>query len=274
MIKKIMYLSALLIFSINSVSAQKNVLEKSEDQVKLFNAQQRFFAGDYKGALIVYYDLLKSKPTDANVIFHIAECNFGMAKYAEALENAKKAEAIDPKANEGLSLLLGKLYHMNADLEGALKEFTAYKALVGEGKKAKDSDVDVYIAQVKVAKDLMAKALEVKVDNAGDVINSEYDDKTPSITADGKTMIFTSRRPGRSSALDIEGDKKYFEDIYIFQDGILSKKIGEMLNCFQALLILKAMMLVQVFHLTVNRFLSIKMILTANQEAAIFILQN
>lgn len=210
-----MYLSALLIFSINSVSAQKNVLEKSEDQVKLFNAQQRFFAGDYKGALIVYYDLLKSKPTDANVIFHIAECNFGMAKYAEALENAKKAEAIDPKANEGLSLLLGKLYHMNADLEGALKEFTAYKALVGEGKKAKDSDVDVYIAQVKVAKDLMAKALEVKVDNAGDVINSEYDDKTPSITADGKTMIFTSRRPGRSSALDIEGDKKYFEDIYI-----------------------------------------------------------
>jgi Tol biopolymer transport system component len=46
-------------------------------------------------------------------------------------------------------------------------------------------------------------------------VNSPYDDKRPSITADGKTMIFTSRRPeGRSDRVDNDGDSKYFEDIY------------------------------------------------------------
>lgn len=215
MIKKIMYLSVLLMFSITTVSAQKSIIEKSEDQVKMFNAQQRFYAGDYQGALNVYNDLLKSIPNDANILFHIAECYFSMNQFVQALDNAKKAKSIDPKANEDISLLLGKLYFMDGNIDSALIEFTAFKAAVGEGKKANESDINVFLSQVNQAKVLMAKPVNVKIDNVGEVINSEYDDKNPSITADGRTLIFTSRRPGKSSALDIEGDKKYYEDIYI-----------------------------------------------------------
>lgn len=215
MIKKIMYLSVLLMFSITTVSAQKSIIEKSEDQVKMFNAQQRFYAGDFQGALNVYNDLLKSLPNDANILFHIAECYFSMNQFVQALDNAKKAESIDPKANEDISLLLGKLYFMDGNVDSALIEFTAYKTAVGEGKKANESDINVFLSQVNQAKVLMAKPVNVKIENVGEVINSEYDDKNPSITADGKTLIFTSRRPGKSSALDIEGDKKYYEDIYI-----------------------------------------------------------
>lgn len=215
MIKKIMYLSVLLMFSITTVSAQKSIIEKSEDQVKMFNAQQRFYAGDFQGALNVYNDLLKSLPNDANILFHIAECYFSMNQFVQALDNAKKAKSIDPKANEDISLLLGKLYFMDGNVDSALIEFTAYKTAVGEGKKANESDINVFLSQVNQAKVLMAKPVNVKIENVGEVINSEYDDKNPSITADGKTLIFTSRRPGKSSALDIEGDKKYYEDIYI-----------------------------------------------------------
>ncbi len=224
MIKKIMYLSVILMFSVHTASAQKNVIEKSEDQIKMFNAQQLFYSGAYAAAMNVYTDVLKSRPNDANIIFHIAECLFGIAQYTQALDNAKKAKSIDPKANENISLLLGKLYFMDGKLDDALAEFTAYKTLVGEGKKAKESDIDVFISQVTKAKDLMSKPVNVKIENVGDVINSEYDDKNPSITADGKTMIFTSRRPGRSSALDVEGDKKYFEDVYIARWDSIKKK--------------------------------------------------
>ncbi|MDO9187870.1 MAG: tetratricopeptide repeat protein [Bacteroidia bacterium] len=215
MIKKIMYLSVLLMFSITTVSAQKSIIEKSEDQVKMFNAQQRFYAGDYQGALNVYNDLLKTIPNDANILFHIAECYFSMNQFVQALDNAKKAKSIDPKANEDISLLLGKLYFMDGNVDSALIEFTAFKAAIGEGKKANESDINVFLSQVNQAKVLMAKPVNVKIDNVSEVINSEYDDKNPSITADGRTLIFTSRRPGKSSALDIEGDKKYYEDIYI-----------------------------------------------------------
>ncbi len=202
-------------FSITTVSAQKSIIEKSEDQVKMFNAQQRFYAGDYQGSLNVYNDLLKTLPNDANILFHIAECYFSMNQFVQALDNAKKAKNIDPKANEDISLLLGKLYFMDGNVDSALIEFTAFKAAVGEGKKANESDINVFLSQVNQAKILMAKPVAVKIENVSDVINSEYDDKNPSITADGRTLIFTSRRPGKSSALDIEGDKKYYEDIYI-----------------------------------------------------------
>jgi hypothetical protein len=53
------------------------------------------------------------------------------------------------------------------------------------------------------------------VENMGSGINSKYDDKNPCLTADGRHLIFTSRRPESSSAeVDVEGDGKYFENIY------------------------------------------------------------
>jgi len=213
--KKITYLSVLLLISLSSAFAQKNVIEKSEDQVKMFNAQQKFYAGDYSGALNIYKDVLAGKPNDANIIGHIAECYFSMNQIPEATENAEKAKSIDEKAYENTSLILGKIYHMNGKLDEAATEYNFYKALVGEGKKANDSDINNYIAQVNTAKELMAKPADVKVQGMGANINSEFDDKTPSITADGKTLIFNSRRPGKSTALDKEGDNGYFEDIYV-----------------------------------------------------------
>lgn len=208
-------MTALVMFTVCNVSAQK-AIQKSEEMIKMFNAEQRFYAGDYQGALSVYNDVLKTKPNDANVIYHIAECHFKLGQYPLALENVKKAKGIDAKGNEEISLLLGQLYHMDGNLDEALTEFTAYKTLIGSNsKKLKESDIDLYLSQVNMAKTLMATSVNVKVENATDIINSEYDEKAPSVTADGKTLIFTSRRPGKSSALDIEGDKKYFEDIYI-----------------------------------------------------------
>lgn len=215
MIKKIVYLSMVVLLGINTLCAQKSVIVKSEEQVKLFNAQQRFYAGDYDAALKIYSDVLTTKPNDAGIIFHIAECYFEMGKFAEATERANKAKSIDPKANENISLLLGKLYQQSGQLDSALTEFNNYKTLVGEGKKLKDSGAETYIEQLTTAKEMIANPVDVKINNPGDVINSEFDDKAPSISADGKTLIFTSRRPGRSSALDVEGDKKYFEDIYM-----------------------------------------------------------
>lgn len=216
MIRKITYLSVLLMFAICTVSAQKAAIQKSEEMIKMFNAEQRYYAGDYQGALNVYSDVLKTKPNDANVIFHIAECHFKLGQYPLAMENVKKAKSIDAKANDDIALLLGQLHHMDGNLDEALAEFTTYKAAIGNNsKKTKESDIDLYLSQVNTAKTLMATAVNVKVENATDIINSEYDEKAPSVTADARTLIFTSRRPGKSSALDVEGDKKYFEDIYI-----------------------------------------------------------
>ncbi len=216
MTKKITYLSMLLMLSFSTVFAQKqNVIEKTGDIAKMTLAQQSFYGGDYQKALGIYKDILTDKPNDAAVIGHIAECYYAMNMIPDATTNAEKAKSIDEKAFEETSLILGKIYFEEGKLDEALTEFTFYKGLVGSGNKAADSEIDMYIAQVNTAKELMAKPVDVKVDRLGENINSEYDDKAPMVSADGKTLIFTSRRPGKSSALDKEGDGKYFEDIYL-----------------------------------------------------------
>src|ERR1043165_9180795 len=119
--KKILYLSVFSFLMIGSVSAQEktkpddkqNVFEKGDDAAKMILAEQKFYAGDFKGALAIYQDLLAGTPNNANVIFHIAECYFEMKQYKEARENAEKAKGIDPKANPYNSLLLGKIYQID-----------------------------------------------------------------------------------------------------------------------------------------------------------------
>jgi Tol biopolymer transport system component len=224
--KKIVGLYIVLFLS-TSLLAQKNVIEKSEDQVKMFNAQQKYYAGDYMGALNIYKDLLAGKANDPVIIGHIAECYFAMNAFTDAQENAEKAKSIDEKAFEHTSLILGKIYHQNGKLDSALTEFNFFKALVGEGKKAEESEINKYITQVTTAKELIAKPVDVKVEDLGDNINSEFDDKSPMVSADGKTLIFTSRRPGKTSALDKEGDGKYFEDIYVSHWDTLKKMWGD-----------------------------------------------
>ncbi len=223
MIKNIIYLAVLLLFSLSNVTAQKNVIAKSEEQLKMFNAQQRFFEGDFQSALSIYQDILTKKPTDANLIGHIAECYFEMGHYREALENAEKAKGIDKNAYDKNYFVLGRIYNINGKLDEALVEFKAFKAIVGDSKKAKETEIDSYINNVNTAKQLMANPVNVTIADLGTSINSDFDDKTPSITADAKTLIFTSRRPGKNRLVDVEGDRKYFEDVYISHFDTLKK---------------------------------------------------
>lgn len=228
MMKRSILIPASFVFLLNTASAQKqNVIEKGEDIAKMTLAQQSFYGGDYKKAISLYNDVLSGKPDDANVIGHIGECYYAMGQMTEAQENLEKAKRLDEKAYPETALVLGKIYHVNGKLDEALTEFNFYKTLVGEGKKAQESEINTYIAQVTLAKESVANPVNVTVDGLGDNINSEYDDKSPMVSADGKTLIFTSRRPGKTSALDQEGDGKYFEDIYVSHWDTIKKGWGD-----------------------------------------------
>ncbi len=231
--KKVIYLSVFSMFVFGAINAQEkakedkqNVFDKGGDVAKMILAEQKFFAMDYKGALDIYKDVLANKPTDANVLFHIAECHYELKQMKEARENAEKAKGIDPKANAYNSLLLGKIYQKEDMKDVALVEFNDFKANIGSAKKIAESDVDMYILQVNTAKEQMANPIDVKVENMGDVINSEFEDKAPMVSADGKTLIFTSQRPGKSSAVNPD-DGMYFEDIYISRWDTLKKMWGD-----------------------------------------------
>lgn len=203
----------LAVFFAGLVSAQPTILDKSGDQVKLFNAGQAFNGGDYVKALNLYKEVQANKPNDPSLAYHVGECYFAMEQYDEALASLEKAKGLSATAHPDLMLLLGRTYQAMGQTDKAIESLNAFKA--GNTVESKTKDADYYLSQCNNAKKYMANPTKVTVTNVGPSINSPYDDKRPSITADGSLMIFSSRRPeGKTSQVDNLGDGKYFEDIY------------------------------------------------------------
>ena len=213
-------------FLFGYVANAQNVIDKGKDQVKYFNAHQFYLGENYSAALKLYKELEVEHPADASIMFNIGACYLKDDDIPNAIEYLEKAKAKDPKADDYLDMDLGLAYQQNGDIDKAITEYTTFKTTFAKKEsKLKDSRVDYYLDQCNTAKALMAKPANVKIENMGQAINSEFDDKTPSISADGRTFIFNSRRPnGVNSAVDKEGDGKYFEKIYISQWDTVNNK--------------------------------------------------
>jgi len=166
-----------------------------KDKAKLFAAKQEYLGGRYQAALDIYKELYDKKTEDPALAYYVGECYFAMGLYTHSLEFFEKAKTLNYKGNPELNLYLGRVYHISGSLDKALEEFNTFRGSVGSLQKVSDSRVDYYIAQCKTAKDLMAKPVNVKIENMGDAVNSAFDDKSPLLSRDGKSLYFTTRRP-------------------------------------------------------------------------------
>ncbi len=213
--KRATSLLSIIIFLFSASLSAQTAIDKTTDEVKLFNASQSFNMGDYVKAVNLYKEVLANKPNDAAIIFHIGECYFNMHEPDKAQEQFESAKTINASAHPDINYMLGRVYQMKGKTDEAMAEYVAAKAM-NVNNPLRTKDIDYYFAQCQTAKSLMATPKPVKVSNLGAVINSPYDDKRPSFTADMKTLIFTSRRPdGKNANQDTEGDGGYFEDIYM-----------------------------------------------------------
>lgn len=116
---------------------------------------------------------------------------------------------------------LGKAYHRNYKLEKAIEAFNKFIDLMNEAEYNDillEKQVRKEISEVEFAKSLMESPVELELYNLGEVVNSEYSDHSPVITADENTLIFTSKRRGSTGNFKLESGRhagQYFEDIYI-----------------------------------------------------------
>jgi hypothetical protein len=106
---------------------------------------------------------------------------------------------------------LGRSFHLRGEFESAMNAFTRYK--IYEVRDFSDDDVDRQIAMCQAAKKLISSPVDVTIQNVGPAINSENKEYVPLITADGKTMYFTSRRKDSVAGLK-DPNGEYYEDIY------------------------------------------------------------
>lgn len=183
------------------------------DKLKMTAARLKYNDQDYNGALRIYREEFSKAPDDAMLNYRMGEAHYALKEYEKALEKFTKAEKLNATVDGDLYLNLGKTNHALANLDKALEHYEKYRSF--ELKKPQMVEINTLIAQIKTAKELLARPVNVVISNPGTPINSKYNDYHPSLTADQSVMVFTSRRgEGKNGGVD-ENDRAFYEDVYI-----------------------------------------------------------
>lgn len=180
---------------------------------KKLKAYFRYRDLDYNGALRIYREILENDKNDAKLDFLIGKCDVQLQSMEIAVLFLHNAKKINPDVNKSLNFLLGEAFQYLGELDSAINEYTTYKKTL-RPSQLKNDPVTELLSQVETAKYLMAHPVNVKIKNMGQNVNSEYDDGAPQVTADGKTLYFTSRRPDTKGGSIDPNTGLYYDDIY------------------------------------------------------------
>lgn len=178
-------------------------------------ANTRFKVEDYGAAQRMYRELYKDHADDALLNLRLGKAQVMMKNMDQGIESLEKAQKLLPTIDPEVHLYLGKAHQYLGRLDKAIAEYQKYIASLIKQKDRNDNPAIGYLAQVKTAKELMSKPVDVKITNMGEVINSQYTDAAPCITGDRKTFLFTSRRPDTQGGGVDYNTGNYFDDIYI-----------------------------------------------------------
>ncbi len=227
---RILLLTLILISTYSSFSQKEkkgNVFTDAGLTAKMVVAKQKLLGGQYVSALNSFREIEKNHPDNASVLHYVGQCYFVLKQNDKAKEYLQKAIDTKKDVKPESHLTMGKIYQMEENYDKAIEEFNTFKSAPKTDKESNE-DADVLLSQCQNAKKFIANPVNVEIINLGPEINSKFDDKNPCITADGRKLVFTSRRPeGTNDEVDVEGDGKYFEDIYISNYDSTNQKFGK-----------------------------------------------
>ncbi len=212
----------LLLIPFMGVNAQKDVTLKE--------AQKFYKNAKYALALEKFQAVAKEDSTNSNIHYKIGYCilqskknlsdaiaHFELASQSVNTKDYDVESIKERKAPTDVYLELAKAYHINYQLDEAVLMYEKYKSFLAK-EDEEIPTIDQYIDNCATAKLLIANPVELIVSNLGSKINGPYRDAAPVLSADEKTLLFTSRRMGSTKKLGskdtVEEDGNLFEDIY------------------------------------------------------------
>lgn len=221
--KKILLLVVTLLFSSQFIKAQ---ISASGSYSEFFREGNFLLQEEnYDMALRNFLEAYKRDSSSANINFNVGFCYLnssnkkGLAEsyLAKAITNITKNYNIDEPSEKGAPALAlfyyGRALHINYKFDEAALQYDLFKNQYAKTKDLKE-EIAYYRAQTDYAKELVAVPLNVKIDNLGDSINSEYPDFSPVLSADERMMIYTTRR-NTSTGGEKTPEGQYFEDVVI-----------------------------------------------------------
>lgn len=180
---------------------------------------------NYEVALRNFLKAYEIDSSSANINYNVGLCYLkslthkadAEAKLAKAIKSVSKHYKMDDHTEKDAPPLAIFYYaqalHINYKFDEALEYYNKFLVYVEDDKDWK-KEIEYYKRQTAYAKVLIAAPINVQIANLGDSINSEWPDFSPVLSADERTMIYTTRRPtGTGGEKTPEG--QYFEDIVV-----------------------------------------------------------
>lgn len=227
-IRSLLVISAFAIIPFQGYSqkAKSHVLTTDEAKLVKKDAATMFSTGDYSGALQSYKELVKSSPDNIEYNYRLGYCYLQTSSDKKAalpyLEKACKSAT----AKKEWSYQMGLAYMFNEKFDDAITWFSDFRD--SKQKISKDMvPADRLIEMCGNGKNLIANPVNVTFTNLGKTINTPYEEYNPFISADGKQLIFTSRRKGNVGGF-IADLGIYTADIYYsnWKDTVWAKAKG------------------------------------------------
>lgn len=117
-----------------------------------------------------------------------------------------------------MEFYLGRAYHLNHKFGKAVAHYFKYNRQLRTAKDAKASEksasVNRYMEDCMAGTALIPDSLELDIRSLGSLVNSNYQDYIPLVSADESTLIFTSRR-STSTGGEVARDGSFYEDIFM-----------------------------------------------------------
>ena len=200
-------------YSLNASPKKQKIADKRRYQL----AERFLENGNYSKAAGIYRELLEQSSRNADLNFKLGVCylNIVSEKGKAVAYLEKSIQYTNSKNNVSMDVYynLAKAYHTNYQFREALRVYKDLLQIISPQNTSFRNEIQREIKMCKNGLELVKNPINISIVNLGNKINTEFAEHSPGVTADESTMVFTSRRNGTGSKIDIDG--QYFEDIYI-----------------------------------------------------------
>jgi hypothetical protein len=202
--RRILLIHILVSFFMVTAHAQssKNFLKKSK-------AERYFEKGMYFEAMKIYDELLMTDSLNKELNYYDGVCKFNLKQFKRS--SRMYFERSDASVSPEWNWYYACIQHLDEHFESAIEYFGKYRSITTP-KEMTDIEITRAVESSLLAMRMKAFPNKQKIINLGPAVNTKYGDYSPLVTANGKTLYFTSRRPGEGTEFDKTG--RYYEDIF------------------------------------------------------------
>ena len=164
----------------------------------------------YSQAVFYYQKAQIFNPNNAELNYKIGSCMLFTHNKENAFSYLKKAASLSNDFPNDFLFYKGMCLQLDGEFGKAIEQFELFR------NSAKKKELELfemlakkYIKECNSSVDVLSQTHRIWVDNLS--LNTEYDDWSPCLSADGDLLLFTSNRPNENSANNIGS---YDQDIY------------------------------------------------------------